>query len=53
MMVVIIFGVALSEGAMSSNVEETDVVVGTVVLGVSEMISSVETGVLDASAEVM
>ena len=52
-LVVIIVGVAVSGVAVSSGVEESDVVVSKGVLGMSEMISLVETGVLDASVEVM
>lgn len=51
-LVVLIVGVVVSGGAVSSSVKKADVV-GKEVWGVSEMISSVETGVLDASVEVM
>lgn len=52
-LVVIIFGVGVSGGSVSSSVEEAAVVIWKGVWGVSGMFSLGETGVLDASAEVM
>lgn len=52
MTVLVVIIVVVSGGAVSSSVEKADVV-GKEVWGVSEMISSVGTGVLDASVEVM